>query len=50
MLEGWYTGTLLGKFGFNRVDKWSEHKPETVFENNDYKLLWDYYIQTNHQK
>ena len=26
-----------------------EHQPETVLENNDYKLLWDYNIQTDHQ-
>ena len=41
---------LLGKCGFSRVDKWFEHQQETVFENNDYKLLWDYNIQTNHQQ
>ena len=40
---------LLGKCGFSRVDKWFEHQPETVLENNDYKLLWDYNIQTDHQ-
>ena len=37
---------LLGKCGFSRVDKWFEHQPETVLENN---LLWDYNIQTDHQ-
>ena len=37
---------LLGKCGFSRVDKWFEHQPETVLENN---LLWDYSIQTDHQ-
>ena len=46
MLQGWYTGTLLRKCGFSRVDKWFEHEPETVLENNDYKLLWDHNIQT----
>ena len=40
---------LLEKCGFSRVDKWFEHQPETVLENNDYKLLWDYNIQTDHQ-
>ena len=40
---------LLGKCGFSRVDKWFEHQPETVLENNDYKLLWYYNIQTDHQ-
>ena len=40
---------FLGKCGFSRVDKWYEHQPETVLENNDYKLLWDYNIHTDHQ-
>ena len=43
-----YTGTLLGKCGFSRVDKRFEHQPETVLENNDYKLD-DYNIQIGHQ-
>ncbi|XP_068684561.1 uncharacterized protein [Montipora foliosa] len=42
-------GDLLGKCGFSRVDKWFEHVPETVLKNNDYKLLWDYNIQTDHK-
>ena len=40
---------FLWKCGFSRVDKWYEHQPETVLENNDYKLLWDNNIQTDHQ-
>ena len=40
---------LLGKCGFSRGDKWLEHVPETVLENHDYKLLWDYNIQTDHK-
>ena len=40
---------LQGKCSFSRVDKWFEHQPETVLENNDYKLLWDYNIQTDRQ-
>ncbi|XP_068707817.1 uncharacterized protein [Montipora foliosa] len=47
----WHTGTCWksAQCGFSRVDKWFEHQPETVLENNDYKLLWDYNIQTDHQ-
>ena len=40
---------VLGKCSFSRVDKWFEHQPEIVLESNDYKLLWDYNIQTDHQ-
>ena len=29
-------------------DKWYEHEPESVFENEDYKILWDFSIQTDH--
>ena len=25
-----------------------EHEPETVLENEDYKILWDFSIQTDH--
>ena len=39
----------MGKCGFSRVDKWFEHVPETVLENHDYNLLWDYNIQTDHK-
>ena len=29
-------------------DKWHEHDPESVLENQDYKILWDFSIQTDH--
>ena len=29
-------------------DKWYEHEPESVLENEDYKILWDFNIQTDH--
>ena len=25
-----------------------EHQPESVLENQDYKILWDFTIQTDH--
>ena len=28
--------------------RWFEHKPESVLENEDYKILWDFSIQTDH--
>ena len=28
--------------------KWYEHDPESVLENQDYKILWDFSIQTDH--
>ena len=33
---------------FEAGDKWYEHEPERVLENEDYKILWDLSIQTNH--
>ena len=47
----------LGKIGhwkvarkcyFEAGDKWYEHRPESVLENEDYKILWDFSIQTDH--
>ena len=28
--------------------KWYELEPESVLENEDYKVLWDFIIQTDH--
>ena len=28
--------------------KWYEHEPQSVLENEDYKILWDFSIQTDH--
>ena len=33
---------------FEGGDKWYEHEPESVVENEDYKILWDLSIQTDH--
>ena len=32
---------------FEAGDKWCEHEPENVLENEDYKILWDFSIQTD---
>ena len=39
---------LARKCNFETGDKWYEHEPEIVFENEDYKMLWDFSIQTYH--
>ena len=36
------------KRNFEAGDKWYEHEPESVLENEDYKILWDFSIQTDH--
>ena len=39
---------LARKCNFEGGDKWYEHNPESILENEDYKILWDFSIQTNH--
>ena len=39
---------LTRKCGFQRGDRWFEHVPESVLENDNYKLMWDCNIQTDH--
>ena len=39
---------LARKCNFEARDKWYEHEPESVSENEDYKILWDFSIQTDH--
>ena len=39
---------LARKYNFEAADKWYEHEPESVLENEDYKILWDFSIQTDH--
>ena len=36
------------KCNFEGADKWYEHEPESVLENEDYKILQDFSIQTDH--
>ena len=38
---------LARKFNFEAGDKWYEHEPESVLENED-KILWDFSIETDH--
>ena len=39
---------LVRKCNFEAGDKWYEHEPESVLENEDYKISWDFIIQTDH--
>ena len=39
---------LARRCNFETGDKWYEHEPESVLENEDYKILWDFSIQTDH--
>ena len=34
--------------GFEVKDKWYEHDPQPVIENNQFKVLWDFNVQTDH--
>ena len=36
------------KNGFDVNEKWYKHKPEKVVENDSWKILWDFTIQTDH--
>ena len=39
---------LARKCNFEAGDKWYENEPEIVLKNEDYKILWDFSIQTDH--
>ena len=36
------------KLGFNRAGLWYEHEPESVVEDENCKILWDFTIQCDH--
>ena len=39
---------LCGMYGFKREKKWYEHEPQSVLENEEAKILWDFTIQCDH--
>ena len=39
---------LARKCNFEAGEKWYDHEPESVLENEDYKILWNFSIQTDH--
>ena len=40
---------MCWKFQFDHTNKWYLHNPAPVLENDSYKLLWDFNIQTDPQ-
>ena len=48
MWPGQSTGICREKCRFDRNDKWYNHVPESVLENENYKLLWDFSIRTDY--
>ena len=36
---------MCGKYNLKRSEKWYEHAPEDVVENEEVKILWDVMIQ-----
>ena len=38
---------LCEKWGFEKAERWYEHTPERVIENDACKILWDFPIQTD---
>ena len=38
---------LASKCNFEAGSKWHEHEPESILENEDYKILWDFSIHTD---
>ena len=39
---------LCRKKGFATTDKWYEHEPHPITENEKFKILWDFTVQTDH--
>ena len=39
---------LARKCNFEARDKWYKHESESALENEDYKILWNFSIQTDH--
>ena len=41
---------LSEKYGFERSERWYDHVPDSVLENEDYKMLWDSVsVRTDHE-
>ena len=36
------------KYGPEAKAQWYEHEPQAMCENEEYKILWDFLIQTDH--
>ena len=40
---------LSGKYGFERNERWYDHIPDSVLQNEDYKMLWDFSVRADHE-
>ena len=40
---------MCKEYGVECSDKWHEHSPKSVEENEEVKLLWDFTIQTDRE-
>ena len=40
---------LSEKYGFERSERWYDHVPDSVLKNEDYKMLWDFSVRTDHE-
>ena len=40
---------ICRKYGIEVKEKWYEHEPEVVMENEKCKILWDFTVQTDHE-
>ena len=49
MQLGQFTGTCHKKNKFERSEKWYDHVPDSVLGIEDYKMLWDFNLQTDHE-
>ena len=47
-IDGLEAASVLKVGNFKAGDKWYEHEPESALETEDYKILWDFGIQTDH--
>ena len=39
---------VCGKCGLDTKDRWYEHELQSLYEDEEYKILWDFSIQTDH--
>ena len=40
---------LCGKYNLKKSEKWYEHSPESVAENEEVKILWDVMVQSDRE-
>ena len=40
---------LSEKYGFEQSERWYDQVPDSVLGNEDYKMLWDFSVRTDHE-